>query len=497
MTATKVKVSTGHVPRPQQRVLHAASGRFKVLVTHRRFGKTVFAVNELISGAKRCKLRQPRFAYLAPFHIQAKDVAWSYLKHYTAKIPEVAVNETELWVELPPRVEHGDDAGGARIRLYGADNADRLRGLYFDGVVLDEYAQMHPRVWSEVVRPALADRQGWALFIGTPMGRNGFCDLFEGARDGFPNAEGMRRRDPDWAAFMYKASETGIIPASELEAAQRAMTPDQYAQEFECSFDAAVPGAYYAQILAEAERLGRVRPFAHEPALPVHTGWDLGIGDPLPADTLEGGFDRAVIRDQQLKDAQDRALTFPVTIAAGVSAVLPNPLGDAFLGWNAAGDGLANKVLPGGTTIYAQIDATPEGLSAVEAVTPDGLASLWQQGVDIATAATLAKPTDPNLGGFYLLTGATNVANGWAGEKAGRRLLFRVVTGGFTLLQGANWQNKSGTNIVTAANDTFEMVVESTGVWRMIDYQKADGTALIATVVSPAGSDLFLWSSFI
>jgi hypothetical protein len=267
------------VPRPQQRQLHAARGRFKVLVTHRRFGKTVFAVNELISGARCCRLRQPRFAYLAPFHIQAKDVAWSYLKHYTAKIPGIAVNETELWVELPPRLEHGAGAGGARIRLYGADNADRLRGLYFDGVVLDEYAQMHPRVWSEVVRPALSDRLGWALFIGTPMGRNGFCDLFEGARDGFPDDDGVRRQDPDWAAFMFKASETGIIPASELEAARRAMTPDQYAQEFECSFDAAIPGAYYAQILAEAERLGRVRPIAHEPALPVHTGWDLGIGD--------------------------------------------------------------------------------------------------------------------------------------------------------------------------------------------------------------------------
>ncbi len=275
----KSRVSTGHVPRPQQRLLHAAPGRFKVLVTHRRFGKTVFAVNELISGAKNCKLREPRFAYLAPFHIQAKDVAWSYLKHYTAKIPDIAVNESELWVELPPRVEHGSAAAGARIRLYGADNADRLRGLYFDGVVLDEYAQMHPRVWSEVVRPALADRQGWALFIGTPMGRNGFCDLFEGARDGFPDDAGARRRDPDWAGFMFKASETGIIPASELEAARRAMTPDQYAQEFECSFDAAIPGAYYAQILADAERLGRIRPFAHEPALPVHTGWDLGIGD--------------------------------------------------------------------------------------------------------------------------------------------------------------------------------------------------------------------------
>jgi hypothetical protein len=276
----ETRVATGHVPRTQQHLLHEAQGRFKVLVTHRRFGKTVFAVNELISGARRCKLRQPRFAYLAPFHIQAKDVAWSYLKLYTAKVPDITVNESELWVELPPRIEQDGGAGGARIRLYGADNADRLRGLYFDGVVLDEYAQMHPRVWSEVVRPALADRMGWALFIGTPMGRNGFCDLFEGARDGFALSNGTRQHDPDWSAFMFKASETGIIPGPELEAAQRAMTPDQYAQEFECSFDASIPGAYFAQILAETERLGRVLPIAHEPGLPVHTGWDLGIGDP-------------------------------------------------------------------------------------------------------------------------------------------------------------------------------------------------------------------------
>jgi hypothetical protein len=338
----RTKVATGHVPRPQQKLLHAAPGRFKVLVTHRRFGKTVFAVNELISGARRCALPQPHFAYLAPFHVQAKDVAWSYLKHYTAKIPDVTVSESELWVELPPRIEHGADAGGARIRLYGADNADRLRGLYFDGVVLDEYAQMHPRVWSEVVRPALADRSGWALFIGTPMGRNGFCELFEGARDGFAHADGERRRDPDWAGFMFKASETGIIPRPELEAAQRTMSPDQYAQEFECSFDAAIPGAYYAQVLGEAEQLGRIRPIAYEPALPVHTGWDLGIGDPLPADTLEGGFDRAAMRDQQLKDGQDRALTFPPTIPAGVSAELPFPTALDFLRWNATADGLEN-----------------------------------------------------------------------------------------------------------------------------------------------------------
>ncbi len=295
------------------------------------------------------------------------------MKLYTAKIPDITVNESELWVELPPRIEHDSGAGGARIRLYGSDNADRLRGLYFDGVVLDEYAQMHPRVWSEVVRPALADRTGWALFIGTPMGRNGFCDLFEGAQDGFPHPDGTRQRDPDWAAFMFKASETGIIPQKELEAAQRSMTSDQYAQEFECSFDAAIPGAYYAQILAEAEQLGRIRPIAHEPALPVHTGWDLGIGDPLPADTLEGGFDRAVMRDQQLKDANDRALTFPVTIDPDVSAVLPLPLAGQVLGWNGAGDALENKNLPAGTAVYSSTANTNLGASTAEAVTPKGL----------------------------------------------------------------------------------------------------------------------------
>src|SRR5215475_11784585 len=103
MTATQNRVATGYISRPQQVALHAAKARFKVLVAHRRFGKTVFCVNELISKARRCRLKAPRFGYLAPFHIQAKDVAWSYLKQYTAGIPGVAVSESELHVELPPR----------------------------------------------------------------------------------------------------------------------------------------------------------------------------------------------------------------------------------------------------------------------------------------------------------------------------------------------------------------------------------------------------------
>jgi len=246
-------------PRPLQARLHRSLKRFNVLVAHRRFGKTVFCVNELIARAAANRLERPRYAYVAPLFTQAKDVAWEYVKRYTAPIPGVAVHETELRVDLP---------GGARIRLYGADNPDRLRGLYLDGVVLDEYAQIHPRLWAEVIRPALADRQGWAVLIGTPMGRNQLHEIYQHAR-----------REPDWHAAMFRASDTGVIPAAELEAARRAMSEEQYAQEFECSFDAAVLGAYYGKLLATADREGRIAAVPWDPALPVHTAWDLGIGD--------------------------------------------------------------------------------------------------------------------------------------------------------------------------------------------------------------------------
>lgn len=248
-----------YAPRPLQAALHARLKRFNVLVAHRRFGKTVFCINELIARAAANDRSAPRYGYVAPQLVQAKDVAWSYLKHFTAPIPGVIRSETELWVELP---------NGARIRLYGADNAMRMRGLYFDGVVLDEYAQMSPAVWPEIVRPTLADRGGWALFIGTPMGRNHFCTLYERAQ-----------RDTAWLAARFPASETGILAEVELSAARQAMSPQQFAQEFECSFAAGVPGAYFAALLETAEQEGRLSRVPWEPRLPVITAWDLGIGD--------------------------------------------------------------------------------------------------------------------------------------------------------------------------------------------------------------------------
>ena len=258
-SARVIRVSTGYQPRPLQAQLHREVKRFNVLVAHRRFGKTVWAVNELIDQCLRCPKPDPRYAYIAPFFNQAKDIAWEYLKRYTAPIPGATPNESELRVDLP---------GGRRIRLYGADNADRMRGIYLDGVVLDEPAQMEPRVWSEIIRPALADREGWAVFIGTPMGRNAFHDRYETAKG-----------DPAWRASLFRASETGIIPQAELDAARRDMTPEQYEQEFECSFEAAIVGAYYGRELAAAEKDKRITSVPWEPRSQVWTAWDLGIGD--------------------------------------------------------------------------------------------------------------------------------------------------------------------------------------------------------------------------
>jgi hypothetical protein len=215
---------------------------------------------DLVDAALRFKaLPDGRFAYVAPYYAQAKDVAWGYLKRYASKVPRVSVNEAELRVDFPT---------GNRVRLYGADNYDRMRGVYFDGVVLDEYGDMDPRAWSEVIRPALADRNGWASFIGTPKGKNGFYDLVERARS-----------SDEWYLSILRASETGLIPPKELAALRAEMSEDEFAREFECSFDAAVEGAYYARLLLEAEQNGRIGRVPHDPALEVHAAFDLGIAD--------------------------------------------------------------------------------------------------------------------------------------------------------------------------------------------------------------------------
>lgn len=256
--ASTQRVTIAYAPRRAFLPYHNRSQRWAALVAHRRCGKTVATINDQVRRALMCALPHGRYAYVAPFLSQAKEVAWEYIKRYAA--PIIAdKNESELWVELRT---------GARIRVHGADNPDRLRGAYLDGVILDEYADMRPGVWGEVIRPMLADRQGWGTFIGTPKGKNEFWDMCMRAQG-----------DPAWFHAVLKASETGILPADELAEAALDMTPEQYAQEFECSFDAAILGAYYGLLIAAAERSGRIGVYQVDPLFPVHTAWDLGIGD--------------------------------------------------------------------------------------------------------------------------------------------------------------------------------------------------------------------------
>ena len=246
-------------PREHQLKVHELleGKRFAVVVAHRRFGKTVAALNHLIRDAVLNQKEAPRYAYIAPTYGQAKRVAWDYLVKYTEPLGGTN-NISELRV----------DFWGRRIQLYGSDNPDSLRGQYFDGVCLDEIGDQNPKIWTDIVRPALADRKGYCLFIGTPKGHNHFKELRDRAE-----------KESDWGLLEFKASETGVVDAVELLQAKNEMGQDKYLQEFECSFDASVEGSYYGTILQELEDKKHMQEIPREELSRTFTAWDLGMGD--------------------------------------------------------------------------------------------------------------------------------------------------------------------------------------------------------------------------
>lgn len=246
-------------PREQQTKIHNLidKKRFTVVVAHRRMGKTVSAINHLIKAAVLNKLEAPRYAYIAPTYGQAKRVAWDYLVKYVKPLGGTE-NISEMRVDFM----------GRRIQLYGSDNPDSLRGQYFDGVILDEIGDQNPKIWTDIVRPALADRLGWCLFIGTPKGHNHFKEL----RDRAETEEG-------WGLLEFKASQTNVIAETELEAAKSEMGEDKYLQEFECSFNAAVEGSYYGSILNDLEAKNHIQEIPRDDLCRTVTAWDLGMGD--------------------------------------------------------------------------------------------------------------------------------------------------------------------------------------------------------------------------
>ena len=282
-------------PRYPQNLIHAAleSRRFCVLVTHRQMGKTVCAVNHLLKSALTNTRPAPRYFYISPFLKQTKLIAWDYIKRFSAPLPDIKLSEAELCLQLP---------NGAKIWLLGADNPDALRGTYADGVVLDEYAQIKPDVFDEIVRPMLLSRRGWALFTGTPKGQNQFYELYQYAQK--VAAQG----NADWWCGLFPADETGVIAPQELEEIRRRTPPRLFRQEYLCDFtadaeDVLISSSLAAQACARRYGGGEI---AYAPKI-------IGV------DPARFGADRSVIfRRQGLQAFAPRVLhkTDNMTLAA-------------------------------------------------------------------------------------------------------------------------------------------------------------------------------------
>lgn len=253
------EITINYKPRKHAEAYHDRTERFAVLVAHRRFGKTVAAINDLIRACFAVDKKDVRVAYIAPYLSQAKAVAWDYALEYTIDIPDIKINHSELRIDFN---------NGSRFRLYGADNYNAMRGLYFDAIVCDEMADFPHSAWPTVLRPSLTDRKGSCTFISTPKGKNEFWELYEHAKS-----------DPTWWSGMFKASQTDILDPEELEEAKITMGEDRYEQEFECSFEAAIVGAYYAMEMKTAMQDNRITTVPYDPSVGVVTAWDLGIGD--------------------------------------------------------------------------------------------------------------------------------------------------------------------------------------------------------------------------
>jgi hypothetical protein len=244
------------------------------MVYHRRAGKTVASINDEIARAIYTKKQDARYAYIAPFRNQAKDLAWTYLRRYTEGITS-KTSESELSVTLA----HNQ----ARIRIYGADNPDSFRGIYLDGVVIDEYGDMSPVIWGQILLPTLMDRKGWAVFIGTFKGRNHFWKTYEracgrqlGAEDGDP--EYFKK---NWFSYLLKASQSKIYTKEEFDAVKAETDEEEWQQEYECNPDAAVKGTYYAKIISKLQASGQIYTddADYNQDLPVGIFADLGRSD--------------------------------------------------------------------------------------------------------------------------------------------------------------------------------------------------------------------------
>jgi hypothetical protein len=253
-------------PRKHFQAFHASIRRFRFVVAHRRAGKSVAEINEMIKKAfeNTREYPPPRYAYIGPTFAQTKDLIWGYIHHYLLPFGDaVKFSESDLQVTLP---------NGAIINLYGGATAyERMRGLYFDGAVADEFPMLNPDMWPTVVRPCLADYRGWFVASGTSNGDDHFHDLKVKAEN-----------DPDyWETFVIPVTETDALDPDELVEMTKDMSPEQYAREMLCSFEAPIEGAFYADLMNKAQEENRICDVPWQPDLQCWTEWDLDIRSDL------------------------------------------------------------------------------------------------------------------------------------------------------------------------------------------------------------------------
>lgn len=319
------RIEIPYAPRTWAKKLHASFRRWAVLVLHRRAGKTTAILNHHQRAAMDDRWEMARLRTLLPdasedylkpllrrrvyWHVmptlkQARLVAWDMLKDYARPIPGHKANEAQMSIRYP---------NGNQIQLIGADDPDSLRGPALSGLSLDEYSQISPRAFGEVLSKALGDHLGYCIWAGTLKGKDQLYRTHEAGKD-----------SPEWYAVWQDidaslASESGptILALKQAMAddlklvAEGVMTQEEFDQEWYLSLDAAIQGAFYLKQMAAARKEGRITRVPYDPALPVDTDWDLGIDDLM-----------AVWCSQSLRSGEVRLIDYLEAADKGIPQVI-------------------------------------------------------------------------------------------------------------------------------------------------------------------------------
>ena len=268
-----MKITIPYHPREWTKIFHNSTKRWIVLVLHRRAGKTTAILNHLQRDAVRTTKSQ--YAFIAPTYKQAKRIAWEILKDIARVIPGTEPNEAELTMKYP---------NGSKIFLAGSESIDALRGMALWGGGQDESSQQPPNLFTEVISKCLADHLGYWIWSGTPKGKNSFHKtyqiglknpdtyevVFKTIDDSLQNEEGETINNLRFAL----EDDKKLVEIGE-------MTQEEFDQEWYCSFESAIKGAYYARQISEMRKDGRAKTVPYDTEMPVHTVSDLGVGQNL------------------------------------------------------------------------------------------------------------------------------------------------------------------------------------------------------------------------